>query len=85
MAEQDRRHLPDCGKFRHPGGAGSLLADATEVLGVSVWGTQYIAPISQNTSSTTNAFEYAAFLSMASQNGTEIQAQRRAQNNPQSR
>lgn len=55
-----------------PESPGSVLASGTEVFKSNTWGTEYRAPVGQNVSSATNAWEYARIYVMAASNETEV-------------
>jgi hypothetical protein len=56
-----------------PEGAGSLFAGAVEVLETDSWGTQFVAPVGEDTVDGSNdPFEYSALYVMAREDGTVV-------------
>ncbi|MDJ0518938.1 MAG: carboxypeptidase regulatory-like domain-containing protein, partial [Trichodesmium sp. MO_231.B1] len=59
-------------RFAFPDNPGSLMAGAVEVFNQDSWGDRFIAPVGEDTTSSTNAFEYSVFYVMAGDDGTEL-------------
>jgi uncharacterized repeat protein (TIGR01451 family) len=56
----------------YPDDPGSLMAGGVEVLDTSMWGMSFKAPVGEDVSFETNAFEYTGLYVMASEDDTKI-------------